>query len=570
MKKINLIILLLTTLSYAEGQNYVAMADSCLNLKNYSCSAINYELYLDKLDPESNGIAYRAAVSWGLAKDKEKTLAALNRYLKNNVLNGITFFSDQLLNEKSFDFLMGDTRWTAMITLVQKAEAEAKEKERIAMEAAKARAKLFETSLDVRSQLNGLNMAEDIYPMLKQVLKYKSPTPYLTNDGIGLFIRIDNADVPFYVNIPDNYDPAVPSQALVVLHGGVKVNKGYGGPGLMPSIYRMTSVHIPFYAKNYITICPMGINTLNWMNTEPGFDMVNEIVIYLKAFLNIDDNRIEMLGHSNGATGVFTYLLKSPTLYAGFYGMNTRPKVYIGGTFLKNGMTRHFYNFATDKDYYYPPQAVKTVDSLANSLGVGWHTQLNRGFPHWFPSMKESLQPLAKIFEDMETRVRNPYPFEIYFETDHVRYGTSDWITITSLDTLSKKAAWQINPNFKIEEWVDNKDFNKVLYREEMAFEYPHRSGAMKAIRRGNDIYVVTSAITSFSIKLNREMIDYGKKINVYLNGKKIFAKKINPDKQFTLFNFKSRFDRKVIWENNLDFVVKKLFTGREKCVCTI
>lgn len=562
MKKKYLTLLLVLTLRCATGQNYISKADSCFKIQDYPCSAINYELYLDRSDPESNGIAYRAAVSWGLAKDNEKTLAALTRYIKNNALNNHTFFSDQLLKDTSFDFLKDDARWTQMIASVQKAEAAETERERIAWEGAKVKARLFKADLDVRSQLNGLNVAENIYAVLKTRLKYKSPSAYLTNNGIGLFIRVGNEDVPFYVHLPDNYDPAVPSPALVVLHGGVKVNTGYGSAELMPSTYRMTSTHIPHYAKNYITIYPKGINTLNWMNTERGFDMVNEIVMHLKPFLNIDDNRIEMLGHSNGATGVFTYLIKSPTLYAGFYGMNTRPKVYIGGTFLQNGVTRHFYNFTTDKDYYYPPRGVKTIDSLANSLGVSWHTQLHKGFPHWFPAMKESLEPMALIFKDMETRIRNPYPDKIYFETDNVRYGTSDWVTITSLDTLSNRANWHTNPNFEIAEWLDNNDFNKTIAREEMAFDYPHRSGAIRAVRKCNNIRIETSGLASFSIKLNREMVDYRKKINIFLNGKRICSKKIKPDKQFTLSNFKLGLDRRVIWENELNFVVQNRFSN--------
>jgi len=551
MKKIRLLVLMASALSYAKAQNYVGAADSCFKLKDYVCAATNYDLFLDKVEGESNNIAYRSAVAWSLAGNKDKAFLAIKRYMKNNTLNGETTFSDELLSEKSFDVLRDDERWAAIITPLQKAEA--KEKEPFIRNQ-----KNFETALDVRPQLNNIKLTGDIYPALKKSLVYKSPKAYLTNNGIALFIRIVNKGVPFYVHIPDNYDPAIANPAIVVLHGAVNFNKLYGSPSQLHDVYRMTSDHIPGYSKNYITIYPMGIKTLNWMNTETGFDMVNKIVIYLKAFLNIDDNRIELFGHSNGATGVFTYLIKSPSLFAGFYGMNTQPKVFIGGTFLQNGVTRHFYNFATDKDYYYPPQAVKTIDSLANSLGVNWHTELNKGYPHWFPSMKESLQSMAKIFKDMATRVRNPYPKEIYFQTDNIKYGASDWITITALDTVSTKASWQIEPNFKITEWVDNKDFNKTVHREEMAFDYPHRSGAIKAKRNGNNIYIETSDVASFAIKLNREIVDYTQKVNIYLNDKKIYSKKIGPDKAFTLADFKAKLDRKVIWENELTFFVRQ------------
>src|SRR5579862_2253570 len=558
MKKIKTIIPLMLALCCAQSQNYIGMADSCFKLKNYACSATNYELFMAKIDPESNGIAYRAALSWSLAKDKEKAFVALNRYVKNNALNNNPFFSQQLIDEKGFSFLRDDVRWAMLIDSVQKGEARVTEQMKKEWEAAKEKWKTFENALDVGSQLNNLDINRDIYPELTKLFVYKSPKPFLTNGGITLFIRVNNADIPFYVHVPENYDPAVASPALIVLHGAVNINLDYPPAAYIPRAYKMTSDHIPGYAKDYIAIHPMGIKTLNWMNTESGFDMVNEIVVYLKSYLNVDDNRIELLGHSNGATGVFTYLVKSPTPYAGFYGMNTHPKVYIGGTFLRNGMTRHFYNFATDKDYYYPLQAIRTIDSLARSVGVNWYTQLNYGYPHWYPAMKESFVPMAKIFEDMVNRVRNPFPKEIYFETDNVKYGTSDWIRITALDTLSSKATWQTDPNFKITEWTDSKDFNKIVHLEEMAFDYPCRSGAIKAMRKGNNIYVETSDISSFAILLNREIVDYRKKINVYVNGRRIYTKKISPDKLYTLSNFKSRMDRKVIWENELDFVVKK------------
>jgi len=555
MKKLFLLLLILPAIVHAQKRDYFAMADSCMKLKDYTCAAANYEEYL-KTDPESNGVAHRLAKAWALAGDKEKTFEALEIYIKNNAANNYTFFSDDLIKDKTFDFIKDDRRWIDMIASVQKEEAKARAQEKKELDDAKTGWKTFETAMDVRPQLKGINMDGDVYTELKTKLVYKSPVPYLKDGGIIMYIRVDTTDVPFYVKVPANYNPAVASPALVALHGAVRVNVGYGPPAWLPKAYSITSPHIPDYAGNYITIYPMGTKSINWMTTESGFDMVNNIVMHLKAFLNIDDNRVELIGHSNGATGVFTYLVKSPTLYAGFYGMNTQPKVYIGGTFLQNGMTRHFYNFATDKDYYYPPQAVKTIDSLANSLGISWHTELNKGYPHWFPSLPEAKAPMAKLFADMSGRLRNPYPKEIYFETDNTKYGNSDWITITTLDTLSAKAAWQTDPNFKIDEWLDNNDFNKKIYRPAMAFDYPHKSGAVKARREGNNIYVETSDVASFSIKLNREMVDYKKPVNVFVNGKKMFSKMIKPDKQFTLSAFEKELDRKVIWENELVFRV--------------
>lgn len=70
MKKLTLPTLLLLTLGYAQAQNYIRTADSCFNAKNYVCAALHYERYLDQTDPESNGIAYKAAVAWSQANEK--------------------------------------------------------------------------------------------------------------------------------------------------------------------------------------------------------------------------------------------------------------------------------------------------------------------------------------------------------------------------------------------------------------------------------------------------------------------------------------------------------------------
>lgn len=558
MKKLFLLLLISPAMVRAQKRDYYAAGDSCLKVKDYACAAANFEKQLEG-DPESNGTAFMLAKSWAMAGDKDKTFKALDLYVKNNALNNNPFFSEQLIKEKSFDFIKSDARWINMITSIQKEEAKVRSQEKKENDDAINNWKAFEVAMDVRPQLKGMDTDGDVYSKLKTKLVYRSPAPYLKDNGIALYIRVDATDVPFYVKVPANYDPAVASPAMVVLHGAVRHSTGYGKPSWFPGIYQATSKFIPDYAGDYITVYPMGTKTINWMTTESGFDMVNKIVLQLKSYLNIDDNRIELIGHSNGATGVFTYLVKSPTLYAGFYGMNTQPKVYIGGTFLQNGRTRQFYNFATDKDYYYPPQAVKTIDSLANSLGVSWHTELNKGYPHWFPSLPEAKALMAKIFMDMSARLRNPYPKAIYFETDNTKYGTSDWISITALDTLSAKAVWQTEPNFKIDEWLDNNDFNKKIYRPAMAFDYPHKSGAVKARREGNNIYVETSDVDSFSIRLSREMIDYKQKVNVFVNGKKVFSKMIKPDKQFTLSNFEKELDKKVIWENELGFKLSEL-----------
>lgn len=130
MKKIFLMLLFLPLISRA--QNYFTKADSCIKIKNYSCAAANYDLAL-RSDSESNGLAYMAAKAWGMAGDKQKTFAAIRIYIRNNALNNFNFFSDEMLKEKSFDFLHNDPQWKEIITRIQKNEnaLRAKEKKKV-------------------------------------------------------------------------------------------------------------------------------------------------------------------------------------------------------------------------------------------------------------------------------------------------------------------------------------------------------------------------------------------------------------------------------------------------------
>jgi len=539
-----------------NAQNYVKTADSCFRVENYQCAGEQYDLFLEKVEGKSNMIAYRSARAWAKAGQPNKAFTALNRYADNNFLLGNDFFSMQLKEDSSFVKLHDQPKWKELLKSITVREKKiAKENQRQIQQINKNQQR-FEHRLDIIKTVNKLPENDQMYDEIKHLDAFASPKAFLEDRTINLIMQVDGKEVPYQVIVPENYNPALPVQALVVLKGNVHQADVFLPINKIKHLMLATSKHLPKYSQEYLTIVPSASSSINWMDTETGFDMVNKIVIQLKRYFNIDDNRIHLIGHSNGATGVFSYLLLTPSLYAGFYGLNTRPRVELGGTYLLNAKSRHFYNFATDKDYYYPPQAVRTIDSLARELGVDWHTQLNEGYPHWFPIMEESAVPMATLFQDMANRQRNPYPKNIYFETDNVKYGISDWISIDKLDTLGREVDWKLRPNFWITDWIDNKDFNKHYQKREQAFKYPRKSGAVKSSCNGNDIDVQVCDVKELSVFLNREMVDYTKPVKITINGKMVFNSVVQPDYKFTKDHFKTTFDRKAIWENKLSFTI--------------
>ena len=155
--------------------------------------------------------------------------------------------------------------------------------------------------------------------------------------------------------------------------------------------------------------------------------------------------------------------------------MYKRP-VWEAGTYLLNGKNRFFVNFSTDQDYYYPPQANDRLDTLTRQLGLDYSDHRYEGYPHWFPQFDASEAAFRIIFEEMGKRRRNPFPCEIYRETDDVKYGQTDWLEIAELDTLSSRASWHKTYNFPITTWLAYNDKEELVSEQvnKKAVSYTH------------------------------------------------------------------------------------------------
>lgn len=552
MKK--LIILLLFVPKILFAQNYIALGDSCFKAKDYICAGKNYDLYL-KTD-DSNGIAYRSALSWSMANDKEKAIKAILTYVRNNYSNGVTVFSKQLLQEKTFNFLKDDQRWKDIIASVQGKELQITQKEKKKVDSVLTIQQRLERDQIVKKLSFDHDDALTLYRKIKSYNSY----PAISEKYISLQFQItDSLHTAFLVVMPPNYNPKKSYALLFFLHGAVGYNTGY------PDIADSTQTegwnrYYTKYAGNVIMVYPNGNKDYNWMDPEKGFFMVPAILKQIKQVINIDDNRVFITGHSNGATGSFSYLIKQPSPFAAFYGFNTRPRVETGGTYIRNILNRSYFNVSTDNDYYYPPGANDSLSAAMKSIGADYQDHRYNGFPHWFPKFDESEPAHKLLFEDLAKRKRNPFHHSIHWECDNIKYGRCDWLQITALDTTTKKAAWQKEINFQIKKWVvlDNKENSFIRDTLVYAFKFPKRSGAIKADFKNNVFTVETSDVKSFSILLSPEMVDFSKPVTVIVNGKFYFKQKVNYNKEFTEAEFKDNLDRSAVWVNHIDIHLSK------------
>lgn len=393
---------------------------------------------------------------------------------------------------------------------------------------------------------------EELYLQLKQFNSHKRKNK--RNYSI-MFQVNDSIRSSYYVHLPAGYDPGKKYPVLFFLHGAVRSREftDFQSEYILGDWNRFYTRHANM--DGVILVFPQANKQYNWMTPDDGFFMIPAILKKIKTALNVDDNRVFISGHSNGATGAFSYWMKESTPFAGFFGFNTQPKVCTGGTFLANGLNRFFVNFSTDQDYYYPPQANDSLQAVATSLHLNFEDHRYNGFSHSFPMYDSSEAAYKFLFQKIKTCLRNPFPEEISWETDDVKYGRMDWLHITELDTMSQRAEWHKTINFGIHKWMEYNDKKELVTKDvdRRAFDFPRRSGTVNAKFDNNIFSIKTSCVKTFRLYISPQMIDMKKPVTVYVNGERVFRDKVKYNDDFMMSSFEQHKDRTQIWVNYID-----------------
>jgi len=519
-------------------------ADSATYKKSLAMYEHAFSLFPDSI--EDMGL-YKASVLAGYLNEKDKAFNYLNRLFQVSSKLPLSTNWEHIIGEYAQDEyanLLSDPRWSDLKSKALKAkqtfydDLKAQEKEFYAVD---------------KVPLNKTKDGKALYSEMKKQAGYL-PKQH-QNYSLTLVIN-DTARTAFFVHLPPNYNPAKRYPLLFFLHGAVRNNLLTDYLLAAWVLYDWNRYYTKYAELNdVILVFPQGSKEFNWMTSDKGFFMVPKILTLVKKAINVDDNKVFITGHSNGATGSFSYLMKQPTPFAGFYGFNTQPKVFTGGTFVENIKNRSFINFSTDKDYYYPPNANDDFTKLMNSINADYKEYRYNGFPHWFPEFDESEPAYKILFADLLNRQRNPFPKEISWESDDNRYGNIDWLTNMKLDTLASRKAWHKEKNFKINQWLEYNEKDSLITKtvDKMAFDFPRKSGKILAKYANNVFRIETSCIKSFRVNIAPEMVDTNKKVRIFVNGKLRFDKRIGYDASLMLKNFDATQDRNQVWINQID-----------------
>lgn len=506
-----------------------------------------FRMYPDSID--GTGL-YNASVLASELKNYDKAFQYLTPLIKikatESTYPGWSYIEDES-SESDYKNLLADPRWKAL------KQSTVPYKEEFYNNLKKIQDEFFQMK---EYSFNEKENADVLYNHIKNYAPFlpKAQRNYSVSFKIN-----DSATTSYLVHLPKDYNPKKKYPLLFFLHGAVRFSTLADFQIPQQNLGSWNRYYTKYADLNdVILVFPQASKAYNWMTSDDGFFMVPEILKQIKRTINVDDNKVFISGHSNGATGSFSYLMKQPSPFTGFYGLNTYPKVFTGGTFIENIKNRSFINFSTDQDYYYPTNANDDLTKMMNGIKADYKEYRYNGFPHSFPMYNASEPAYQIIFNDMKNRERNPFPKEISWESDDERYGTIDWLSDIKRDTLRSAAVWHKKLNFKITKWLkyDKNDSLVVENTDKNAFDFPRKSGKIKAEYAQNVFRIETSRIGSFSINISPEMIDVDKKVKVFINEKLYFNEKVKYDREFMLKNFERNRDREQIWINYINFKV--------------
>jgi len=271
---------------------------------------------------------------------------------------------------------------------------------------------------------------EDIWPRLRAGRNYDRSVP----TGRRLLSRTnrDGIEHEYVVLIPDNYDPAIRYPVRVYLHGGVSRPKRENGE-FWRNEARITR-------NDAVVVIPSGWSeSLWWQDSQ--IENLQGILQDLKRTYNLDENKVFLLGISDGATGAYYQGFKATTPWAAFLPLNGHPIVLAnpatesdGDIHVTNLRNKPLFVINGDEDPLYPTSSVRPFLSLFDAAGVliDFRAQPNAGHD---TSWWEDEAPAMDAF--MAEWSRRPLPPRLSWETETTdRYNRAHWLVIDELGAV--------------------------------------------------------------------------------------------------------------------------------------
>ena len=307
---------------------------------------------------------------------------------------------------------------------------------------------------------------------------------------------------PYLLVVPKSYDPARRYPVRVYLHGGVGRPAWDGEAKWWPDAMRLLD-------EERIAIVPAAWQDSKWWQASQ-VESVTAILRQVKRRYNVDENRISLIGRSDGGTGAWYFALHAPTPWASYLPFVGSPIVLMnpesgaeGAVFLPNAMGKSFLVINGSADRLYPAESLRPLIAAFSKVGADITFEVEEGGGHdtrWWPRRARQIDAFV------ESHLRDPSPDHVFWATDRAEGGSrSFWLVIDALAGHDDCGASELG----------------VLGKP------PRRCGAVDATRKGNVFEVVTSGVERYRLLLSPEKVDLDADVIVRTNGQESFRGRV-------------------------------------------
>ncbi len=197
--------------------------------------------------------------------------------------------------------------------------------------------------------------------------------------------------------------------------------------------------------EDFIIVAPFGRGNLAY--TSKGEQDVLDVKNLVMEALNIDENRVYLIGFSMGGYGTWRLGQFYPDQFAAIAAFCG----WTGYGYLSNLQNLPVFAVHGDQDKTVPVEMDRQAAAVLKSLKYSVHYEELPGVGHsawdgWVEKVKEP----ARIFEYFRKYVRNPWPKNVNIIALNLRYGRMYWGQVIELENPFKPGNLRLeNPELK-------------------------------------------------------------------------------------------------------------------------
>ena len=194
---------------------------------------------------------------------------------------------------------------------------------------------------------------------------------YAADVGVGLVEGLDSAnglEHPYLLVVPKSYTPTRRYPVRVHLHGAVDRN----AEAQTPPLRRPER----FLSEDRITILPAAWSESRWWQASQ-VENITGILRAVKRTYNVDENRVSLMGISDGGTGTWYFAFRCPTPWASYLSFIGSPSVSLnpssgaeGAIFLVNVAGKSVLAINGKTDALYPAEALRPAMEAFRKAGA--------------------------------------------------------------------------------------------------------------------------------------------------------------------------------------------------------